>query len=100
MGVSMTSGQARASDFKTGFVNRVLKDSNGAQSKNGVFVPRSYTGSEPVPLILFLHGMGESGDDGQRQTKVGLGPAIRKREKEFPFLAVFPQSQKKTWQAG
>src|SRR5207245_1577857 len=39
----------------------------------------------------------EWGSDGQKQVTVGLGPAIKKREKDFPFLAVFPQSQKKTW---
>jgi predicted peptidase len=31
---------------------------------------------------------------------VGIGPAIQKHEKDFPFLVVIPQSQKRTWQAG
>src|SRR5205085_12098941 len=28
------------------------------------------------------------------------GPAIKKQEKTFPFITIFPQSQKRTWQAG
>ncbi len=31
--------------------------------------------------------------------QVGLGPAIKKREKTFPFLAVFPLALQKGWQA-
>jgi len=50
-------------------------------------------------LILFLHGLGESGSDGRLQAQVGLGPALKRQEKKFPFIAVFPQSQKKSWQA-
>jgi predicted peptidase len=96
----MSVGQAGAFEIKTGFVNRVHKGSDGIESKYVVFVPHSYDGNRPFPLILFLHGLGESGNDGQRQTKVGLGPAIEKREKTCPFLVIFPQSQKRTWQAG
>jgi predicted peptidase len=50
-------------------------------------------------VILFLHGSGETGTDGQKQVKVGLGPAVKKQEKTFPFIAVFPQSQKRSWRA-
>ncbi|HZT82536.1 MAG TPA: prolyl oligopeptidase family serine peptidase, partial [Gemmataceae bacterium] len=64
-----------------------------------LFVPPDYKGDKPYPVILFLHGAGETGTDGERQAKVGIGPAIKKQEKTFPFLVVFPQSQKRTWQA-
>jgi predicted peptidase len=87
---------ARA-DEKTGFINRVHKDADGTEAKYVVFVPHTYRGDRPYPLILFLHGAGEWGTDGQKQLTVGLGPAVRKREKTFPFLVIFPQSQKKTW---
>jgi predicted peptidase len=49
-----------------------------------------------VPLILFLHGSGESGLDGwekdQKVRHVALGKAIRQATKPFPFLVVFPQA--------
>src|SRR5262249_16755244 len=61
---------------------------------------------KPYPLLLFLHGLGECGTDGRRQAQVGFGPAVKKREKSFPFLAVFPQAAqpekdlRQTWHAG
>lgn len=48
----------------------------------------------PLPLVLFLHGAGESGRDGVLQITVGLGPAIRKRPDRFPVLGVFPQASR------
>lgn len=75
----------------TGFVNRVHQDAEGGAHKYAVFVPQGYTRDKEWPCIVFLHGAGERGDDGALQTKVGLAPAIRQREKTFPFLAVFPQ---------
>src|SRR5262249_1662595 len=51
-------------------------------------------------LILFLHGAGSTGNDGEKQIKGGLAPHIVKQEKTFPFLVIFPQSHGKTWKAG
>lgn len=48
----------------------------------------------PRPVILFLHGAGESGRDGIAQTTVGLGPAVRRDPKRFPALVVFPQASR------
>jgi predicted peptidase len=43
------------------------------------------------PVILFLHGAGETGDDNEKQTVVGIGKAIRENPDRWPFLVVFPQ---------
>lgn len=83
---------------ETGFIDKVFKDADGSEHKYVVYVPEGYTGDKPVPVILFLHGAGETGTDGKKQAAVGLGPAVRKR-KDFPFLVVFPQSEKRTWRA-
>jgi predicted peptidase len=92
--------QARGADKgERGFLDRVFKDASGAEARYILFIPHDYKGDRPYPLILFLHGAGETGTDGKKQAAVGLGPAIRKQEKSFPFIAVFPQSQKRTWQA-
>jgi predicted peptidase len=64
-----------------------------------VFVPYLIGEASRLPTILFLHGAGETGMDGFRQTQVGLGRAIRNRERDFPFLTVFPQSQRGGWGA-
>jgi len=88
----------QAGDAKTGFVNKIYKDGD-ANIKYVVFVPKSYDGKKEFPVILFLHGAGETGSDGEKQVKVGLGKAIKDKKEDFPFIAVFPQSQKRTWGA-
>jgi predicted peptidase len=76
-----------------GFIDRVFKDGD-KESKYVIFVPHDYKGDKEYPLILFLHGAGESGTDGKKQAAVGLGAAIKKQEKTFPFIAIFPQADK------
>ena len=62
-------------------------------------MPADYKGDKEYPIILFLHGSGETGTDGKKQAQVGLGRAIKKDEKTFPVITIFPQSQKRTWSA-
>ena len=45
-----------------------------------------------VPVVLFLHGSGERGSDGQAQTTAGLGNWLRANADRFPALVVFPQA--------
>jgi predicted peptidase len=82
-----------------GFCRRVCVDANGDEFPYQVFVPHHYTADRSWPLILFLHGSGQSGTDGEAPVAAGLGAAIRCREQSFPFLAVFPQSAEQTWDA-
>jgi len=91
--------RAVAADEKTGFLNRVHKDADGKDAKYVLFVPHDYKADKPYPLILFLHGAGETGTDGKKQATAGLGNAIKKREKDFPFIVVFPQAQTFGWDA-
>lgn len=57
-----------------------------------IFKPRDV--EPPLPVILFLHGAGESGRDGVRQTAVGIGPAIVREPERFPALVVLPQASR------
>lgn len=94
-------GLPAVSAEKTGFMKRVYKNADGHESPYEVFVPHDYDGTKAVPVILFLHGSGETKGDksGKMPVEVGLGPAIKKREKTFPFLTIIPQSEKRTWRA-
>jgi len=70
---------------------------DGAAYRYQVFVParRARSGAAPtipLPIILFLHGTGERGSDGDKPTRVGLGPYIRAHADTFPAIAVFPQA--------
>src|SRR4051794_22505642 len=86
----------RADDPKVGFLDRVYKDADGNEAKYVLFVPHDYEpkADNAYPIILFLHGAGETGTDGKKQVGTGLGRAIKKDEKAFPAIVVFPQSQK------
>src|SRR2546427_12390304 len=75
---------------QTGFLDRRVSVA-GQSHHYQVFVPFSYTASQRWPVILFLHGAGERGDDGLLQTQVGLGAAVRQNAARFPAIIVFPQ---------
>ena len=76
----------------TGFLLRTFKDDAGAH-KYSVFVPHNYTPAKKWPVILFLHGAGERGNDGVLPTTVGIGPIVQQRQSNFPFVVVFPQCE-------
>lgn len=58
-----------------------------------VWVPPRFDRSREWPVVLFLHGAGERGDDGWRQTAVGLGTAIRWNPRWFEdVIVVLPQA--------
>jgi predicted peptidase len=71
------------------FAERSLT-SDGRTWRYRVFAPARTDGHPPV--ILFLHGYGERGDDNQKQVEVGLGPHVRAHADSFPAVVVFPQA--------
>jgi predicted peptidase len=75
---------------QTGFLDRRVTVA-GRSYHYQVFVPFSYSPSQRWPIILFLHGAGERGEDGLLPTQVGLGAAVRKNPARFPAIIVFPQ---------
>ena len=74
----------------TGFLDRTAEVA-GQQFRYQVYVPNNYPEVERWPVILFLHGAGERGSDGIKQTAVGLGQAIRMDLTRYPAIVVFPQ---------
>lgn len=97
---------ARAAD--TGFLDKTYKDPAGTEHKYVLFVPHDYQKGTPTPTILFLHGAGETKPKEGAKTKgtpkmpveVGISPAIKKREKTFPFITIIPQAPRFGWGAG
>ena len=87
---SLAAADAAVAPATTGFVKRLFKDDDG-DHKYTVFVPKNYKPGTPTPTIVFLHGAGERGRDGDLPLVYGLAPYIKAREATFPFLAVFAQ---------
>ncbi|MEM1135393.1 MAG: PHB depolymerase family esterase [Bacteroidota bacterium] len=64
-----------------------------------LYLPEGYENSqEQFPLLLFLHGGGESGDSLQLVLKHGI-PKLIAAGKKFPFIVLSPQNpgKKKFW---
>ena len=74
-----------------GFVERSI-EVDGHSHRYQVFVPATMAGGGKPPVILFLHGSGERGQDNQAQLKVGIGSYIRQHMDDFPAIVVFPQA--------
>jgi len=72
---------------------------DGTAYRYQVYVPLDWTSHQKWPVILFLHGAGERGDDGLPQTQVGLGAAIRLHRDRYPAVVVMPQCRRDGWWA-
>jgi predicted esterase len=77
-----------------GFAARTVKLANGTERKYAVFVPPQYVLDETKewPVVLFLHGSGECGRDGIKQTKIGLPRLMAQAPEKYPFISVLPQA--------
>jgi predicted peptidase len=98
--IAALSGTSDAQKFETGFLDRSVKIGS-VEYRYQIYVPRGFNRKQTWPVILALHGGGEYGSDGLRQTNVGLAPAIRRYPERFPAIVIFPQAKadgKPGWQ--
>ena len=82
-------GSAFGQSTETGFLNRAARV-DGIEYKYQVYVPREFRRSIVWPVILALHGGGDYGNDGLKQTEGGLASAIRGHADRFPAVVIFP----------
>ena len=87
---------ANAKSHDTGFLDRTIT-LKGTSYKYQVFVPENWSPHQKWPIILFLHGAGERGNDGLQQTDIGIGTEIRNDRGRIPAVVVMPQCQKNLW---
>ena len=64
---------------------------NGAFRNYEAYVTDCYDPGTSWPLVLFWHGIMESGDDGHAHLDVGIGPAVREYPERYPCIVAFPQ---------
>jgi len=63
-----------------------------------LYLPDNYQESKiDWPLILFLHGAGERGDDLKKVEVNGIPKLIAKKKRKFPFVIVSPLCPKNDW---
>lgn len=87
-----------AKKHDTGFLDREVTV-QGVNYKYQVFVPEDWTPHQKWPVILFLHGAGERGEDGIQETDVGIGTAIRTNRSDINAIVIIPQCRKSSWWA-
>lgn len=96
MMLSAVAGNAASSkpeaDSSRGFLTKSIRTGE-KDIKYVVYVPSTYDPKTPTPTIIFLNGYGECGTDGLKQIGTGLGPAVMKDVKAWPFIIIFPQKQ-------
>ena len=93
----ITATTVFARKHETGFLDRTVSV-NGEVHRYQVYVPQDFDAKKKWPVILFLHGMGERGNDGIFPTDVGIAHAIRENASRFPFIVVIPQCRNdKRW---
>jgi len=56
-----------------------------------VWLPAHFTKLHHWPVILFLHGSGERGDDNVRQLSIGLPAALDRLGGRYKAVIIFPQ---------
>lgn len=86
-----TQSKQTEHSFKTWILKEV-------QMRYLLYLPKDY-GKEPLkkyPLILFLHGAGERGDDLELVKRHGIPKVVEKME-NFPFIVVSPQCPSDSW---
>ena len=61
-----------------------------------IYLPENYAKNKEWPLMLFLHGAGERGDD-LNKVKVHGPPKLVSNGRKFPFILVSPQCPRDNW---
>ncbi len=77
------------------------KSMDGTEMQYAVWVSPALEGEAgPHPAIVFLHGSGECGTDGRKQTTVGLPRWLEAEPERWPFVVVIPQkpARDKQWE--
>ncbi|WP_109488210.1 alpha/beta hydrolase-fold protein [Occallatibacter savannae] len=77
---------------ETGFLNRRIQIGANIY-RYQVYLPEEWRRDDRKlwPVILFLHGRGERGQEGMWQTQIGLPQAMRDHPERWPFVVVMPQ---------
>ncbi len=94
VGSGVTVAQTKAPEF---LERSIVLD--GIEHRYQVYLPQNYAATSAWPAILFLHGGGERGNDGLKQTQVGLGNALRSHPECWPAIVILPQvPEGENWQ--
>lgn len=82
------------------FEKKVFVGSNGFELQYRILYPMNYDEAKSYPLVLFLHGAGERGDDNEAQLTHGVKLFAQEENRErFPCIVIAPQCPKDSYWA-
>ena len=61
------------------------------------YLPKDYDDKKEYPIVFYLHGAGERGDELDDVAKYGYLQHIREEGKEYPFIIIAPQCPKEKY---
>ncbi len=80
------------------YKKEVFRTKNGFALPYRILYPEDYDSSKQYPLVVFLHGVLEKGNDNERQLVNG-GALFIKNRKRFPAIVIFPQCAEESYWA-
>ncbi|GAB5553441.1 MAG: hypothetical protein Sapg2KO_30320 [Saprospiraceae bacterium] len=85
---------------KDAFLKKQFISSEGHTLPYRLLLPENYDSTQVYPLVLFLHGAGERGQDNEIQLVHGADLFLQAENRsDFPAIVVFPQCQKNSFWA-
>lgn len=83
------SNKSVADDWQTAFSIEQISDGEATFGYR-LLSPAKVEADKQYPLVLFLHGAGERGDDNEAQLKHGMKDFVDRRD-EYPCFVIAPQ---------
>lgn len=63
-----------------------------------ILLPKNFDANKEYPLVLFLHGRGESGNDNEKQLQNGAALFLKENVRnKYPAIIVFPQNPEESY---
>ncbi len=73
------------------YTKHIWKSETHFNFKYVKYLPEDYDENKKYPLVFFLHGAGERGDDLDVASRHGYMKYVREEGKEYPFIFIAPQ---------
>jgi predicted peptidase len=88
--LAVSSQEVKAQDFSLYEKKWLVQGSDTLPYR--ILLPEKFDSAKSYPVIFFLHGAGERGNDNEKQLTHGAGLFLRSDvRKNFPAIVVFPQ---------
>jgi predicted peptidase len=88
----LTAGFAQTQGKDLPLEKRTFKDAKGMTLPYRLLTPENYDAKKPYPLVVFLHGAGERGNDNQAQLVHGVPEFVKPENRQkYPCFLIAPQ---------